>query len=113
MKLLQIHSYYQHFAAFCITKQNMDLMRANYYGSQNVAILSELNIFSLSKIYGQCENSYMWRKYMDSEKKRNAAVTIFFFFDEIKCFVSANKTCYSIFISILSFVKMFILLDLN
>ena len=31
-------------------------MRANYYGSQNVAILSELNIFSLRKIYGQCEN---------------------------------------------------------
>ena len=89
MKLLQIHSYYQHFAAFCITKQNMDLMRGNYYGSQNVAILSELNIFSLSKIYGQCENSYMWRKYMDSEKKRNAAVTIFFFFflfDQIFCF---------------------------
>ena len=26
------------------------------YGSPNVAILSELNIYSLDKIYGQCEN---------------------------------------------------------
>ena len=26
------------------------------YGSPNVAILSELNIYSLGKIYGQCEN---------------------------------------------------------
>ena len=47
------------------------------------------------------------------KKKEMQPLLFFFFFDEIKCFVSANKTCYSIFISILSFVKMFILLDLN
>ena len=29
---------------------------AAVYGSPNVAILCELNIYSLGKIYGQCEN---------------------------------------------------------
>ena len=32
------------------------LQKVQIYGSPNVAILSELNIYFLGKIYGQCEN---------------------------------------------------------
>ena len=55
------------------------IRKVKNYGSPNVAILSELNIYSLGKIYGQCENLILiicieniW-----AVKKRNAAVTIF------------------------------------
>ena len=51
-----------------------------FYGSPNVAILSELNIYSLGKRYGQCENlnliickENIWAV----KKKRNAAATVF------------------------------------
>ena len=58
----------------------MDLMRANYYGSQNVAILSELNIFSLSKIYGQCENLILiCEENIWTVKKKEMQPLVFFF----------------------------------
>ena len=54
------------------------------YGSPNVAILSKLNIYSLGKIYVQCEHLILiiygqW-------KKGNAAVTIFLWWDQMFCF---------------------------
>ena len=56
-------------------------MRANYYGSQNVAILSELNIFSLSKIYGQCENLILiCEENIWTVKKKEMQPLVFFFF---------------------------------
>ena len=63
-------------------------MRANYYGSQNVAILSELNIFSLSKIYGQCENLILiCEENIWTVKKKEMQPLVFFFFcDQMFCF---------------------------
>ena len=44
-------------------------------------------------------------------KKKKEMQPLLFFFDKIKWFVSANKMSYTILISILSFVQIFILLD--
>ena len=73
----------------------------------------ELNIYSLGKIYGQCENLILiiCKENIWAVKKKEMQ-PLLFFFDEIKCFVSANKMCYSMLISILSFVKIFILFKL-
>ena len=83
------------------------------YGSPNVAILSELNIYFLGKIYGQCENLILiiCKENIWAVKKKEMQ-PLLFFFDEIKCFVSANKMCYSMLIFILSFVKIFTLFKL-
>ena len=42
----------------CLWKSNILIIEDWWtcYGSKKVAILSELNIYSLGKIYGQCEN---------------------------------------------------------
>ena len=50
------------------------------YGSPNVAILSELNIYFLGKIYSQFENLILiiCKGNIWTVKKRNAAVTFFF-----------------------------------
>ena len=63
------------------------------YGSPNVAILSELNIYSLGKIYGQCENLILniYKKiYEQWKKERNAAATIFLWWDQMFCFSKEN-----------------------